>query len=293
MILITGANGHFGTATIDFLLTRGTDPGGIAGMVRSPEKGKELRKKGIDVRIGDYDDYQSLVNAFKGVDKLLLISGPDITKRVRQHENAVKAAWQEGVKHLVYTSFERRNETESSPIYMVAKAHLRTEEVIREYGMPATILRNNLYIDGLPMFLGEQVLDKGIYFPAGDTPASFALREEMAEAASMVLSGEGHENRTYHIANSEAVSFKDIAKILSEIAGRDVPYLSPDPETYRETMSKAGVPAEAVAFFAGFAEGVRQGEFHPGKNDLERLLGRKPTAVREFLEGFYGETSKG
>ncbi len=290
MILITGANGNFGTATIDVLLNRGMSPGKIAGMVRSPEKGKELKKKGVEVRIGDYDDYQSMVNAFKGVDKLLLISGSDISRRLRQHENAVKAAWQEGVKHFVYTSFERRNETESSPIYMVAKAHLRTEEVIREYGMPFTILRNNLYMDGLPMFLGEQVLDKGIYFPAGDTPASFALREEMAEAASMVLSGEGHENRTYHIANSEAVSFKEIAAILSEIAGSEVTYTSPDPETYRETMSRAGVPAEGVAFFASFAEGVRQGEFHPEKADLERLLGRKPTTVKEFLTGFYGES---
>lgn len=73
MILITGANGHLGSQTIDFLIENNPNAD-IAGLVRSEEKGAELKEKGVELRIGDYIDYPSIEKAVEGIDTLLLIS---------------------------------------------------------------------------------------------------------------------------------------------------------------------------------------------------------------------------
>jgi len=288
MILITGANGHLGGAVIDFLLKKGVKKEDIRGMVREKSKAGGLTEMGVGVRMGDYNDYHTLLEAFGGVEKLLLVSGTDLEARSRQHENAVMAAAETGVKHIVYTSFERNNETESSPIYQVSRSHLFTERLIRGSGLTFTIMRNNLYMDGLPMFLGKDVLETGVFIPAGETQAAFATRIDMAEAAANILTGQGHENREYYVSNTEAVSFAEIAKILSDIAGKEVPYNNPDTDTYKVALTEAGVPPEAIAFSVSFAEGVKQGEFLPEKSDLENLLGRKPVSIKEFLRRIYG-----
>jgi NAD(P)H dehydrogenase (quinone) len=287
MILVTGATGHFGKATISYLLKKGIPAGSIAALVRDEAKATELKEKGIIIRKGDYGDYSSLVKAFSGVDKLLLVSATDIANRLKQQENAVKAAKEAGVKFIAYTSFERKNETDSSPIAFVAHSHISTEEFIKASGIPYTILRNNIYMDVLPMFLGEKVLETGVYWPAGTTKSAFVLREEMAEAAATVLTGEGHENKTYRISNTANVSFDDVAAILSNISGKTVPYINPSPEEYKAALSAAKVPAEYIGMFAGFAEAIKQGEFESSATDLEKLLGRKPATLEQYLREVY------
>ena len=288
MILITGANGHFGQTVINFLLDWGTPASDITGLVRSEDKGAPLKQKGVGIRIGDYNNYDSLVSAFRGVDKILLISGSDLNGRSQQHENVVKAAKNAGVSYIAYTSYERKNESDDAPLAVVGESHLYTEKLIRESGLSYTLLRNNLYLDFIPMFLGEKVLKTGIYVPAGNGKAAVALRGEMAEVAARVMSGKGHENKEYRISNSEAVSFGEMADMLSEISGKKVSYTSPDRETFVKTMVDAGVPREYVETTAAFAIATQEGDLNPAKSDLEMLLGRKPTSVKSFLEQVYG-----
>jgi NAD(P)H dehydrogenase (quinone) len=287
MILITGATGHFGTATINFLLKKGVSPATISGLVRNPDKAAGLKEKGINIKTGDYNEYASLVNAFKNVNQLLLVSGNDITRRKEQQASAVKAAKEAGVKHILYTSFERKSESVDSPIAPIAQSHLATEKFIIESGIPYTILRNNLYMDYVPMFLGEKVLETGVFWPAGNGKLAAVTREDMAEAAANVLTGSGHENKSYHISAPENFSLGDVATILSEVSGKAVPYLDPLAEDYKKALQQAGVPAEYIGVFAGFAEATKQGEFDATSTDLEKLLGRKPLAINEFLQSVY------
>ncbi|SHE76405.1 SDR family oxidoreductase [Pedobacter caeni] len=292
-ILITGASGAFGKHTIDFLLKKGIAAGNIVALIRSPEKGQELKEKGITVKIGDYDNYQSLVDAFQEIDKLLLVSGTDHNLRSEQHDNVVNAAKESGVKHVVYTSVERKNETSSSPLIMLLASHLYTEKVIKESGIPYTILRNPLYLDFVPVILGDKVRETGVFYPAGETKAGPALRSEMAEVAANILATEGHENKEYSMSNSDQVSFKDIAKILTEVFGKKISYISPDLGFYKDALVMNGVPPDFVDAIAGFAEAIRQGELLPEKTDLEDLLGRKPTTVKEFLKQAYSQPVSG
>jgi len=287
MILVTGATGHYGKAAIDFLLKKGISANNITALVRDESKAEDLKNKGINLKVGDYDNYNSLVEAFENVDKLLLVSSTDISKREKQHQNAINAAKEAGVKHIVYTGFARKNETETSPLALLAKSHIETEKNIKAAGIPCTILDNNLYFDTIPMFAGEKVLETGIFFPAGDGKAAFALRNDMAEAAANILTSEGHENRTYSFSNTENVSFQQIADILGELKGKDIQYISPDVKTYKDTLSKAGVPVEYAELFTGFGEAIQQGEFTSENTDLSKILGRKPLSLKEFLTQTY------
>lgn len=287
MILVTGATGHLGKGTIEFLLAKGVAASEISALVRDEAKAQDLKAKGITLKIGDYDNYESLVSAFKGVDKLLLVSGSDVANRAKQQENGVLAAKEAGVKHILYTSFERKNETGTSPVSFLADSHLQTEKIIKASGMDYTIFRNNLYFDALPMFFGENVAENGIFLPAGETKSSFALRKDMAEATANVLIGQGHENKEYSFSNSEKVSVGDIAKSLGEVLGKDISYTSPSSEVYVESLSKAGVPKQYIGVFNGFAEAIKQGEFDITNNDLEKILGRKPATVKSFLTETY------
>lgn len=287
MILVTGATGNFGKSTIDFLLKKGISSNNIAALVRDEKKATDFKNKGVTIRIGDYDNYEQLVVAFTGIEKLLLVSGSDIANRAKQQENVVKAAKQAGVKHILYTSFERKNETETSPISFVAASHIATENLIKDSGLTYTIFRNNLYLDILPWFFGENVLETGVFLPAGETKSAFALRDDMAEATANVLITTGHENKEYVFSNTENVSIGDVEKSLSEIVGKNIGYVSPTTEVYVETLTNANVPAEFVGMFTGFSEAIKQGEFEVYETDLETLLGRKPTTAKQYLAMVY------
>lgn len=131
-------------------------------------------------------------------------------------------------------------------------------------------------------------METGVFLPAGDTKAAFALRDDMAEATANILMGEGHENKVYNFSNSENVSIGEMAANLSEIVGKEIPYNSPSTEVYLETLSNANVPADYAGMFSGFSVAIKQGEFTIENSDLENILGRKPMTVKQFLSIIYG-----
>lgn len=284
MILVTGATGHFGKSAIDFLLKKGIPSTNIVALVRDEDKASDLKSKGVVLRMADYDNAVSLVDAFRGVKKLLFVSGSDIRKRLAQHQNVINAAKETGVGHIVYTSFQRKNETETSPLWIVAQSHIQTENWLKESGIDYTILKNNLYMDFLPGFIGEQVLETGmIYVPAEGGKLSAVLRTEMAEAAANVLVTSGHQGKEYNFTNTEAASYHEIAQMISEVSGKKITYVSPTAEEYASTLAKYGLPAEVIGIFSSFAVAQAKGELDLESLDLERLLGRKPISVGNFL----------
>lgn len=286
-ILITGATGFLGKATIDFLLQKGFAANQILALARSGEKAADLSAKGIRIKIGDYLDYSSLVTAFDGVEELFFISGNELSARVEQHRNVINAAKKTGVKHIVYTSGFRKNETETSPVAFLVQQHIETEKLIKASGIPYTLLLNGLYADVLPGFLGENVLETGVFLPAGNGKAAFTVRLDIAEAAANILLTTGHENKEYVFTNTENTGLNEVAGFLGELSGKQVKYMDPSKAEYLETVTKAGLPPEYAEMLVSFSEAIEQGEFEAVNTDLERLLGRKPTSLFNYLKQVY------
>lgn len=290
MILITAATSHFGQATIKFLLEKGVSATDIVAMVRNEVKAKPLKAQGVSLVKGDYEDYDSLVRGFAGMDKMLFISSGDMSNRIAHHLNVVKAAKDAGVGHVVYTSFLSNNESETSAIWSIGESHQKAEQAMIESGITYTFLKNTLYLDFVPLFMGEEVLETGIiYLPAGEGKSTFILREEMAEVAANILTTEGHENKTYKISGEKTWSYGEIAKILTNITGKSIEYVSPSPDEFTNVMKKAGVPDMLIGVFTGFSVAIARNELNTPDKTLEKLLGREPTDLETFFTQVYSK----
>jgi len=286
MILVTGATGHLGKATIEHLLKH-TPADNIAAFVRDENKAAFLKEKGVDIRIGNFKDTSSIEKAMNGIEKVFLISSSDHDNIYQQHKNVVDAAKKASVKHLVYTGMAIRNPTTSS-LKMMMDTLFGTEDYIKESNLTYTILRNTLYADVVPFYVGEAVFENGvIYIPAENGKTPYAIRREMGEAAANVLLQSGHENKTYEITGSELYSYEDIAKILSELSGKNVSYISPAPEDYTDKLKQAGVPEMGIAILSGFIADQRDGQYQITTDNLQTLLGREPMTLRESLKEIY------
>jgi NAD(P)H dehydrogenase (quinone) len=286
-ILVTGATGGLGHAVVETLLQT-INPTQLAILARDPAKAADLQAQGVAVRQGDYSDYESLTAAFAGVEKLYFVATSSMTDRIQQHENAVKAATAAGVKHLVYTSFQRKTEDGTSPVAFIEEAHLVTEKLIKQSGLTYTILKHALYLDVFPPFFGPQVLENNtIYLPAGTGRGAYASRHDLAVAGAAVLTSPGHENQTYELAANTTYSLADFAEALSTLSGRAIQYVAPSPAEFVAQLTQAGVPAENSQMAAALMSAIAQGEFDFPDPTLEKLLGRKPESPTEFLKAAY------
>jgi NAD(P)H dehydrogenase (quinone) len=283
MILVTGATGGLGHETIDCLLTT-TPATEIAALVRDVSKATDLVQRGVDVRQADYVDYPALVQAFQGIEKILLVSTVAFTDRVSQHRNVIDAAKEAGVKHLFYTSIQRSSDF---VLEEVTESDLATEAYLKASGLVYTILHNGYYFEGLGYLIGSEVPDAEIRFPAGEGKIAFVKRTDLAAATAALLTSEGHENQEYTLTGSQAYSFHDIARELSALAGRPITYTSNELAPYIAQKVADGFPDFVANFFAQWGAATAHGMLAETDDTVERLLGRQPTSLREYLKTTY------
>ncbi len=286
MILVTGATGQLGAAVVQTLLKK-TSADQIAGLARSEEKAASLREKGVDVRIGDYDDTASLGNAMKGVDRVLLIASNDEEGRVQQHRNVISAAKKAGVDCVAYTS-----RTLKDPATMENKlmeGHFKTEDDLKASGLGYMIFRNVLYMDAVPQFVGgEKVFETGINFPTGDGRVPFALRSDIGEAIATALLEDDCANETYNLTGSESYSFGDVAATLAKLSGKEVKYNPVEKSAFEAGLKERGLPEVMAQRVVGFLIDIGNGQEDDVSPKLEQLLGRKPVSLEAGLKTLFG-----
>jgi NAD(P)H dehydrogenase (quinone) len=284
MILITGATGHLGSATIEALLKK-LAPTQLAALVRDESKAAALAAKGVSIRVGSYDDTASLDQAMVGIEKVLLIAGTDEENRLRQHQNVVDAAKKAGVSFIAYTS--RALKDRQTLANRLMEGHFQTEDYIMASGLRYALFRNILYMDAIPLFVGDKVFESGINLPAGQGRVAFALRSEMGEAMAAVLAGNTNSSHIYQLTGSHAYSFSDIAAALTDLSGKAVQYAAPEKAAFESQLRERGVPPVAVQRITGFMTDIANGQEEETSPELEQLLGRKPATLREGLKMLY------
>jgi len=281
MILVTGATGQLGTAVVRRLLAR-TDGANVAVLVRDPARAVDLEHRGVSVRVGAYDDRDSLARAMEGVERVLLIASNEFEQRMRQHQNVIDAARAAGVGLLGFTS-RSLNDMERSQNAMM-RDYFETEARIHDSGVPAVIFRNALYLDTLPFSLGgPAVFEAGIRVPGGHGRVAYALRREMGEATANAMLDHSAGSRSYVLAAPRAYTFDDVARALSEISGATVTYTPVSDGEFVAHAVAHGVPEPMARHLVGFFADVRDDQLDETSTDLEALLGRAPASLRDGL----------
>jgi NAD(P)H dehydrogenase (quinone) len=278
-IAVTAATGHLGALVVDELLQR-VPTEQVVAVARDADKAKPLADKGVDVRVASYDDRASLEAALQGVDRVLLISGTEVGKRVPQHTNVVEAAKAAGVSFIGYTSAPKAADTD----LIIAPEHKATEEVVQASGIPYSIMRNNWYVEN---YVGtiEGAKHTGAISSATNGGRIGGLpRADLAAGHAAVLSGDGHENTVYEFAADEPWTFDEFAAALSELLGRPIEHKKVSVDEQASILTAAGVPAETAGFLAGLDVNIANGALDVNGGDLSRIIGRPTTPLREALK---------
>jgi len=280
-IAVTGASGKLGSATIRILLERKVAPANIIAIVRDPAKVMALAALGVEIRRGDYTDPASLENALRGIDRLAFISSSALgEERVLHHGNVVKAAKLARVGHIFYTSVIK---PAAQAKFAASPGHLFTEELIAESGLAHTFLRNNLYMDLVPIMFGGALATGTLAHNGGDGRIGFIARQDIAAALAAVLTSEGHAGHAYSITAPMPYGLGDIAAALGKASGTRVAYEPLTSDEFRTRLSATPIPTAIVEMTVALGEAIRAGEFDAESDDCARLLGREPTTLHAFL----------
>jgi NAD(P)H dehydrogenase (quinone) len=273
LIAVTGATGGLGGRVARRLAERGMSQRLV---VRDLGRAPELA--GAEAAAASYDDPERLRRAFQGARTLLMVSASEDPDRLRLHANVVEAATDAGVERVVYTSFFG-----AAPecTFTFGRDHWHTEELIKGSGLAWTMLRDNLYLDFLPLMVGADGVIRG---PAGDGRMAGVTRDDIADVAVAVLpEGGRHVGRTYDMTGPEAVTMAEAAEQLSRFAGRTISYHAETLEEAYASRAHYGAPAWEVAGWVTTYAAIANGDLEAVSGDVAALAGHPPMRLAEFL----------
>jgi NAD(P)H dehydrogenase (quinone) len=274
-IVVSGASGQLGGLVVEELLARGVRPENLILVSRTPGELSRYAAMGASTRFGDFTQPESLPAAYAGGTRMLLISISTLNQRPELHKNAIDAAVQAGVRHIAYTSFvDAENNTSS-----IAADHRRTEEFLRQSGVAWTMLRNQLYMDGLVAQAARMLAAGEVTVQPNETRTGYVTRQDCAAAAAAVLTTPGHENRAYEITGPAAIGQRDIALAASEVTGIPI------------RIVEATAPAGRAAA-AGRGGGAAPAPAASGalvSTAVADLTGRPATSIRDLLQSHRDE----
>jgi NAD(P)H dehydrogenase (quinone) len=285
-ILVTGATGTVGGAVIELLAgASGSQEIQPLGAARSEESAERLRKRGLVPVHFDYDSPDTLRPALKGVDALFLATGYSVDMLVHS-KRLLDAAKAEGVRHIVHLGALAEEDTPHAHFAW----HQMVERVIEAMGFSHTHLRPNFFID--TVWAGfRQRPDRVVHF-VGDRKVSWISSDDMAAVAvEALLHPERHAGATYPLA-VEALSFGEIAEVLSEITGTPVVYGPRPASDLLPITLKQGMEQTYAASLSEGVTAIEAGRMPISGavyDTVQSVTGRQPIGWRAFAEKRKGE----
>jgi NAD(P)H dehydrogenase (quinone) len=280
MIVITGASGHLGRLVIEELLKKLPAADTVAA-VRNPAKVGDLAARGVQVREADYTKPDTLDTAFRGADRLLLISSSEVGQRVPQHRNVIDAAKRVQVGLVAYTSILR---ADTSPLHMLASEHLETEMMLKASGLPHVLLRNGWYTENYIASVPVALQHGMLIGCAGDGKIASAARADYAAAAATVLTAANQAGKLYELAGDEAYTLSELAGEIARQSGKAVVYKNMSEAEFRQALTGAGLPESIAAMLADSEAGASQGGLFDDGRQLSQLIGRPTTPLATLIK---------
>ena len=272
-LAVTGSTGALGGLVAHDLAERGVPQRLVA---RSPERAPRL--PGAVAVQAAYGDREAAVRALRGVRTLLMVSGSESADRLEQHRTFVDAAADAGVEQIVYTSFFG-----AAPdcTFTLGRDHWATEAHIRSRGTAFTFLRDNFYLDFLPLTVGDDGIIRG---PAGEGRVSAVARADVARVAvSVLLDPESHRAATYDLTGPESMTLTEAATIMGEATGREVRFHDETVDEAYASRRRWDAPDWQYDAWVSTYTAIAAGEVERVTDDVRRITGRAPMSLRELL----------
>ncbi len=279
MYVVTGATGQLGRLVIEQLL-KVVPAAQIVAAVRTPEKAANLIALGVKVRHADYARPETLDSAFKGAEKLLLISSSELGQRAAQHQAVIDAAKRVGVQLLAYTSVLR---ADSSPL-SVAVEHRQTEAALQKSGLPFVLLRNGWYTENYTAGIPGALAHGAVFGSAGSGRISSAPRADYAAAAVAVLTAEDNQaGRSYELAGDDSYTLAGFAAELSKQTDQAIGYTDLPQADFEAALIQAGLPNFVAALLANSDAGASKGALFDEGHQLSSLIGRQTVPLAQTI----------
>jgi NAD(P)H dehydrogenase (quinone) len=273
-LAVTGATGVLGG-----MVARQLSDAGFSQrlLVRDPRRAPDLKDaRAVAVSYGDPALSRP---ALEGVKVLFMVSAAEAADRLQQHYAFVDAAAEAGVQHVVYTSFFG-----AAPdcTFTLGRDHYATEERIRASGMGFTFLRDNFYLDFLPMLAGEDGVIRG---PADDGVMAAVAREDIARSAVAVLRDPAvHAGATYDLTGPEDISLAHAAEVLTRATGRTVTYHHETVDEAFASRASYGAPDWQVEAWVSTYTAIAAGELAGATSDVHGLTGQDPMGLEDLVK---------
>jgi len=295
LYVVTGVGGYIGAAVVENLLKDGVPAEEIGVTSRNEAVLARWRERGLQVHRADFNDKAALVEAFRGAGHLFMVSTMEVgSNRQQQHRNAVEAAKEAGVRHIVYTSFLTAGKPEVDSFEVTD--HKFTEKLIRESGIHWNFMRNNQYADAMAENQAAIAISSGKSIGnTGGGRVGFVSRDDVAAVAAKLLQGKGELDKAYEVTGPETLDLREVAGLIKELSGATFDVIDLTDEQMYAMWDSLGVPREATGDFSrspvpwcsdgmvSFGRMIREGHLDRVTDVVEQFTGRKPKSMRALM----------
>jgi uncharacterized protein YbjT (DUF2867 family) len=275
-VLVTGATGNTGSGLVPALRSAGVD---VRAFVRDESKAQPLKDVGAEIVVGDLDQPETIGPAVEGVDKIYLLTWNGPTQ-AQQAISVIEAAKRAGNPHIV------RHSMWGSEKSRIIKQGDQVEEAVKSSGLPWTLLQPTFFMQNTMMAAQTIASDGVIYWDMGDGKLGMIDVRDIVDCAAAVLTGRGHEGKSYILTGPEAISFHDVAATFSKVLGKDVSYVSVPGEAALESMVGMGVPEWIAKGYGELMEGFSEGFANSTTDNVATLTGHPARSFEQFARDF-------
>lgn len=291
-LLLTGVDGNLGAEAAKILMEL-EDKDNLIFCGYNPDSLKPYAELGIETRVTDFNHADGLTEAFKGAERLALISMPFVgAKRQAAQRNAVDAAKAAGVKQIIYTSLVNADD-ETNPS-VEKKDHIYTELYIREQGLDFIFLRNSQYAEAMiTNYFTFVHIDSVLKNSQGDGLMAYISRKDCAKALAYALHrGAEYDHAVLNINGPELMTISQFCEYGNQATGNHVTYQELTDEENYQIFDAMGVPRTTDGVFqegseapfssdgmVTFAQAIREGKMAIKTDDFQKLTGQEPLTV--------------
>ncbi|MEC5186002.1 uncharacterized protein YbjT (DUF2867 family) [Cryobacterium sp. MP_3.1] len=274
-VLVTGATGNVGRVVVQELLDGGAR---VRATGRSVESVRRVFGDRVEAVALDFTDPTTWEAAFVGVQQMFLMRPPHLGKPKSQMIPALEYARDHGISQIVFLSLQGAEKNTIVP-------HAAIEAWLRDSGVAWTFVRASFFHQNLSTTHLTDIRDRDeIMVPARNGATAFVDVEDVgAVAAAALLDPSAHVNTAWTVTGNEAVTYAQIAEILTHELGRPIRYARPGILRYIvHARRKLGMPWGMVLVTAAIYTTARLGLAAGLTDDVRQVLGRDPVGFAVF-----------